>query len=201
MAYCVLTPFSRPQNVIELGDCLKRQGVQWHLLSVKGEHVLPDLGSWVHQHHFDPPPPGFFIGHWLVNQFVDNGVNDDDYYVVLTDDDFTEEGFFRKLDVCTEDIVIVSMQRSNKPTGTDAGCPFGTLIADPENLKVAYVGYEQLIIRGRVMKQYRCEAVYHADGLLIEKLWAEKMELFRFMPDAYVYFNYLPPGRTGRWDR
>jgi len=198
----VLTPFSRTRNIIELGDCLKRQGVTWHLLCVEGENKLPDLGSWIHQWFFAPPPEGFFIGHHLVNQFLDRvGVVDDDYYIVLTDDDFTEEGFFKKLEAYNDDIIVVSMKRSNKPTGADAGCPFGNLMACPENMKTCHVGYEQAIIKGKVAKQYRCEGVYHADGLLLEKLWAERMESFRFVPDAFVYFNYLFPGRTGRWDR
>lgn len=202
MTYHVLTPFSRTQNLIELGNCLKEQGVEWHLLCVEGEAKLPDLGSWVHQHFFEPPPPDFFIGHHLVNQFLDRvGVKNDERYIVLTDDDFTEPGFFRKLDDFHEDILIVSMQRSNKPSGTDAGCPYGTLMAAPENMKTVYIGFEQLVIKGSVLKQYRCGGVYHADGLLLEQLWAERMESFRFVPDARVYFNYLYPGRHGRWDR
>ena len=202
MTYHVLTPFSRTRNLIELGNVLKEQGVQWHLLCVEGEAKLPDLGTWIHQYFFQPPPADFFIGHWLVNQFLDNVVvYDEDRYVVLTDDDSTEPGFFRKLDAYEEDILMVSMQRSNKPSGTDAGCAFGTLISAPENMKTCYVGFEQLVIKGRVLKEYRCGGVYHADGLLIEKIWAERMEKFRFVPDALVYFNRYPPGYHGRWDR
>lgn len=200
--YRVLTPFSRPQNLIEMGSCLKQQGVQWHLLSVEGEAKLPDLGSWVHQHFFRSPPPDFFIGHHLCNEFLEHvEVDDEDYLVVLTDDDATEEGFFDKLRPFNDDIIIVSMQRSNKPSGTDAGCAYGTLMAAPENMKTVYIGYEQLVIKRKVAKQYRCGGVYHADGLLLEQLWAERMESFRFVPDAKVYFNRYPPGYFGRWDR
>lgn len=203
MTYHVLTPFSRWSNLIEMGDILKRQGVQWHLLCVDGEPKLPELGSWIHQYHFKPPPADFFIGHWLINQFLENVVvNDGDRYVVLTDDDFTEEGFFRKLDPYDEDILIVSMQRGHPPTvGIGAG-PFDTLMAAPSNLMVGSVGFEQLVIKGKVLKQYRLESVYHADGLLIIKLYGEHKEKFRFVPDALVYFNYLPPGRyqCGRWE-
>lgn len=198
----VLTPHSRPYNLIELGACIKDSGAHWHLLCIKGEHQYPSLGSWVSQHFFDPPPDGFFVGHHLVNQFWDHvGIPDEDRAVVITDDDSIEPGIFRKLDNYSDDIIIVSMRRSNNPTGTDAGCPFGTLIAAPENMKTCYVGYEQLVIKGKIAKQYRCGGVYHADGLLLEKLWAERMESFRFVPDAYVEFNRYPPGYNGRWNR
>ncbi len=202
MTYHVLTPFSRTWNLIELGNILKSQGVLWHLLSVEGEARMPDLGDWIIQHFMPPPPKDFFIGHWLVNKFLDaGGVIDDDRYLVLTDDDATEDGFFRKLDQYDDDILIVSMQRSNAPTGIDPGCPFGTLIACPENMRVAHVGFEQLVVKGKVLKEYRCESVYHADGLLLEKMWADRMERFKFVPDARVYFNRLPPGYHGRWNR
>lgn len=202
MKWNVLTPFSRTQNLIELGNRIKEEGAFWHLLSIEGEYKLPDLGTWTRQYFFDPPPKDFFVGHWLCNRFLDSvEVEDDSYYVVLTDDDGLEPGFFKKLEPYDDDIIIVSMKRSNKPTGTDAGCPFGSLIAAPENMKVCYAGYEQAVIKGKVAKQYRCGGVYHADGLLLEKLFAERMESFRFVPDAFVYFNRYPPGYNGRWNR
>ena len=200
----VLTPHSRSYNLIELGNRIKEEGCHWHLLCVKGEHKYPNLGSWVTQYHFDPMPKDWgFLGHYLVNAFLDNvEIKDEDRFVVATDDDFFEPGLFKKIDEYDDDIIIVSMKRSNKPTGTDAGCPFGTLIAAPENMKTVFVGFEQAIIKGKILRNYRCEGVvYHADGLLLEKLWLEHMEKFRFLPDCYVYFNYLPPGRAGRWDR
>jgi len=198
----VLTPHSRSYNLIELGNRIKEEGAHWHLLCIEGEHKYPDLGSWVSQHFFDPPPPDFFVGHWLVNQFLDRvGVDDESRYVVLTDDDTLEPGLFKKLDEFDDDVIIVSMKRSNKPSSTDAGCPFGSLIASPENMKVCYVGFEQLVVKGKIIKNYRCGGVYHADGLLLEKLFAERMESFRFVPDAFVCFNALPPGHHGRWDR
>lgn len=200
----VLTPFSRHYNLIELGNRIKEEGAHWHLLCVEGEFILPDLGTWVTQHFFPRPPDGMFIGHGLVNAFLDKiGVNDEDRYLVLTDDDLIEPGFFKKLTDYTDDILIVSMQRSNKPSGTDANCAYGTLIASPENIKVGHVGFEQLVIKGKVLKEYRLESRYEADGDLIVKLWNERMELFRFVPDAFTWFDFLPPGRykCNRWQQ
>lgn len=204
MIYNVLTPFSRFFNLIELGDCLKRQGVQWHLLMIKGEPTFPSLGSWVHVHYFEPPPDGFFLGHWCVNEFIDKvGLKDDEKYIVATDDDFTEEGFFRKLDKYDDEVLVVSMQRSSVPTVGDGGGPFDSLIAHPRNMKTGSCGLEQLIFKGSILKQYRLKNHYEADGDLIERLYAEHPDKIRFVPDAWVYFDYLYPGRgkCGRWER
>lgn len=199
----VLTPFSRSENLIELGNCIKQEGAHWHLLCVEGEHKYPNLGSWVTQHFFKPPPEGFFIGHFLCNEFIELGLVDEDYYAVCTDDDFYPPGFFKSLETYEDDVIVVSMQRSNKPSGTDSNCAFGTLIAAPENIKVGSVGYEQLIVKGKVLKEYRCAGHYEADGDLIVKMFSERMESFRFVPDVMVYFDYLYPGRAKcrRWER
>lgn len=204
MTYHILTPFSRWSNLIDIGHCLKVQGVTWHLLQVKGEPTVPSLGSWVFSYQFDPPPEGFFVGHWLVNQFLDNVVvNDEDRYQVVTDDDLVEDGFYRKLDAYNDDVLVTSMQRSNIDSGGGAACGYGTLVADPSNMKVGHCGFEQILPKGKVLKQYRCGSRYEADGDLIEKMWADGMERFRFVPDAYVYFDRLPPGayKCARWVR
>lgn len=200
----ILTPFSRTFNLIELGNAIKNEGCEWHLLCVEGEFKLPYLGSWVHQYFFRPPEDGRFIGHHLVNEFLDNvAVQDDDYYNVQTDDDMPSPGLFKQLAQYSDDIIIVSMQRSNVPTEGTGTCAFDTLVAAPENIKVGSVGFEQLIIKGKVLKEYRCGARYEADGDLIMKLWDERMESFRFVPDAFVYFDKLPPGmyKCSRWCR
>lgn len=204
MNYHVLTPFSRWSNLIEIGDCLKRQGVTWHLLMVQGETLFPSLGDWVKTYYFEPPPEGFFIGHWLFNQFMENvKIEDEDRYILLTDDDLVEEGFFRKLDDFTEDVLVVSMHRSNLDSGGGAHCAYGTLFADPANMKVGHVGFEQILPKGKILKPYRCGSRYEADGDLIEKMWADHMEKFRFVPEAFVLFDRLPPGawKCNRWHR
>lgn len=180
----VLTPFSRFHNLIEFGNRIKETGAHWHLLLDEGV-VVPDLGFWVHQYNFPRPPEGFFIGHWLINQFLDKAtVYDEDRYLVLTDDDYIDADFFRKIDPFPEDIVLATMKRCGD-----------ILTPKPENIQVGLVGFEQLVIKGKILKNYRCEGMYHADGLLIMKLWAEHSDKFRFVPQAMVYYNWLPATR------
>lgn len=204
MIFNVLTPFSRWTNLIDIGACLRPQRVHWHLLQVSGEREVPDLGNWVHSYQFDPPPEGFFVGHWLVNQFLDNvAVHDDERYQVLTDDDMVEDGFYAKLQSFEEDVLVTSMLRSNIPSDGGAACGFGTLVASPDNMKVGHVGFEQILTKGRLLRQYRCGSRYEADGDLIEKMWADGMDRFRFVPEAFVLFDRLPPGayKCSRWVR
>jgi len=187
--YNVITPLSRWKNVDALIEMLKPQNVQWHLLVDDYMPLMAPYNLWIQFHHFSPPPPAFFIGHWALNKFLDDvEINDEDYYVLMTDDDFFEPGFFDKLRECDDDIIIVSMNR-----GLDV------LTACPENMRVCYVGLEQLVIKGKILKQYRIDGFYQADGYLILDIWRDHTEKFRFMPEAQCYFNYLPPGRAGRW--
>lgn len=201
----VLTPFSRFGNLPELLPMLKAQGVQWHLLlddPVPFEPPEDLMQPWIHLHPLPSPIEGFFIGHWLVNCFLNTQpVHDGDRYAVLTDDDFYPPEFWRKVNELHGDIVVVSMQRSSNPTVGDGGHPFDTLLADPANMKTGSVGLEQIIFKGSVLKNCRLEGHYTADGTLIEKLWHDRMEQFVFAPDILVYFNYLEPGRSqcGRW--
>lgn len=199
----ILTPFSRTENLIELGNSIKEAGAYWHLLSVEGEFKLPPLGSWVTQHFFKPPADGHFIGHHLCNEFIELGLEPEDRYMVLTDDDGIEPGFFKKIEPYNDDIIVVSMQRSNVPTVGDGDCPFNTLVAHPRNLKVGSTGLEQIVIKGKVLQDYRLGSRYEADGDFIEKLWAERESSFQFVPEAMVYFDKLPPGmhKCNRWCR
>lgn len=199
----ILTPFSRTENLVELGNSIKETGAHWHLLSVEGEFKLPPLGTWVTQHFFKPPAEGHFIGHHLCNEFIELGLEPEDRYMTLTDDDGLEPGFFKNLEPYPDDIIVVSMQRSNVPTVGDGGGPFDTLVAHPRNMKVGSCGLEQIVIKGKVLQNYRLGARYEADGDLIEKLWAERQSSIRFVPDVKVYFDRLPPGawKCNRWNR
>jgi hypothetical protein len=199
----VLTPFSRFFNLIELGNRIKEEGAQWHLLLDKGVH-LPDLGQWLECHNFEKPPPNFFVGHWMINQFLDHvGVVDEDRYMVLTDDDYLPPGFFAQLNAYQEDVLIVAMQRSNKPSVEHRTDRLGTLLPSPDHIKIGHVGFEQMIIRGRLLREFRCGGDYCADGDLIMRIFARYPECFRFVPEVRVYFDYLPPGRYkfGSWVR
>lgn len=190
--YNVITPFSRWGNLKALVAMLEPENVQWHLIvdAHMPQMVFPQ--SWIHVLHGRPPPPGFFIGHWMLNMFLDHvPIEDDEYYVLMTDDDYFEPGFFGKLSSYTDDILICSMKRSGDK-----------LMAAPGNIGIGHVGLEQLIIKGRLLKQYRINGFYEADGAFIVQLYQEHPEKFRFVPEAVCFFNFLPPwgnGQLNQW--
>jgi len=189
--YNVMTPYSRWGNLPALTRMLQPENVTWHLLVDEWMPVMSFTQSWIKVFHGRPPPPRFFIGHWLMNLFLDHTeIRDDEYYILMTDDDYFEPGFFDKLRKYDDDILICSMKRS-----TDK------LIAAPENIGIGRVGLEQLIIKGSVLKQYRVNGFYEADGDLIVRLFGDHPTKFRFVPEAVCFFNFLPPWGNGKLDQ
>jgi hypothetical protein len=189
--YNVITPYSRWYNLPALTKMLEPQGVQWHIMVDDWMPKMEFSQPWIHCIHGRPPPPRFFIGHWMLNLFLDHqDIHDDEYYVLITDDDFYEPTFFEKLQAYSADAIICSMRR------------FGDLlVAEPANMRIAHVGLEQLIIKGSLLKQYRINGFYEADGDLIVRIWNDHREKFVFAPEVVCYFNFLPPHGNGRYDQ
>ncbi len=186
----VITPYSRWDNYGQLRDMMKEQKVQWHLLLDEGTSFGYDIEDWIHVHFLPRPPHGFFIGHWLYNIFLDIAdLKDEDHYNLITDDDFFEPGMFDKIRDLTDPIIVTSMSRGR----------WGVLWADPGHMKVGSVGLEQMHIRGDILRNYRLAGFYEGDGFMIEALWREHPEKFKFVPEAQCYFNYLPPGKAALW--
>jgi len=194
--YYVITPFSRWQHFPAVIRLLFEQKVVWAPVFDADLPLSLTFPSWVEPHYCPPAPAGFFPGYWKTNWFFDHHVIEPEArYLVLNDDDWYEPGFFDKLDNRPGELLICSMNRGqHQPPGSPH--PGGILDACPENLRVSYVGGEQLIVSGRLMHEHRYGPEYEADGHLIVKL--SQAHPVEFVPEAQVYFNYLEPGR---WDR
>ena len=188
MIYHVITPFSRPQNISALMTHLSQFPAIWHPLAHNKEHfrqlveAAGDDSRWLPD--FTPYPPeteanGSCCYH-KVNTFIERwGLIDDDYYCVLCDDDLYELDFFDKIQQHTGDVVVCSMHWLN---GRE-------LIAAPQNMRQGQVGFEQLIIKGKVFKRYRYKMDCQADGQLIETVCKENP--VDYAPEAWVLFNAL----------
>ncbi len=186
----VITPFSRWDNYAQLRDMLFEQKVQWHLILDEGTDCGYAVEDWIHIHRLPKPPWGFFIGHWLYNIWLDSvELNDSDHYNLITDDDFFEPGMFDKIRSLTDPIIVTSMNRGR----------WGVLWAEPGHMKVGSVGLEQMHVRGDILRHYRLAGFYEGDGFMIEALWREHPEKFKFVPEAQSYFNYLTPGKAALW--
>lgn len=176
MAVKVITPFSRKENIELMAKHLK--GHEWVVL-IDSDLTFPD---WVEVKRYVIPelPEGACRSNWLINQYLDEGLDDETQYMVLCDDDFVEEGFWEKIP--NDDIVCVSMDR-----GLDV------LRARKEMTRIGRMGGEQIIVKGKVLKHYRYGLSRVGDGEMIEQIATRHS--ITYVPDAYVLFNYLEDGR------
>ncbi len=204
----VITPFSRVQNKDFLIQMLEGK-CNWVVLQAEGEqdYKFPD---WVTVKKYPAKQPN--LSNQLLNQFFKEA-EDDTQYMVLCDDDAVENGFFDKIP--NEDVVCVSMQRNdyaskhyvwddwaNKLVHIEYGLDI--LYAHPDNMKVASVGGEQLIVRGKILKQFEygmsdSTALVPGDFAFIRDV-IEKHPVV-YVPDAYVLFNYFEDGRFKSFKR
>lgn len=198
----VLTPFSRKENKDFLIKVLEGK-CNWIVLQAIGETDY-NFPIWVTVKHY--PASGKGLSNQLLNAFFKEA-GDETQYLTLCDDDSVEDGFFDKIP--DADVVCVSMQRNDVVTphavwddwkekryhiekGIDV------LVAAPENMKVARVGGEQLICKGKVLKQFS----YTLDDSTTDvpgdfAFIRDVIEKYPpvYVPEAKVYFNYFEDGR------
>lgn len=199
----VITTFSRLENKEFLINFYKHK-CNWVILQVEGEpdYNFPD---WVTVKKY-PITSKISISNQLLNKFFDEA-DDETQYIVLCDDDLTENDFFKKIP--NQDVVCVSMQRNdfyskhvvwdsweNKTGHYEYGMDI--LYAHPDNMKPARVGGEQLICKGKVLKEFKygmddSTSSLPGDFTFIRDVMTKYP--VTYVPDAFVYFNYLENGR------
>lgn len=200
MKHHVITPLNRFQNYVRLRDMLEPQRVEWHVIVDADQPFRIESGeSWIHSYVAENTHQRFFerCNH-AINEWLDRHLVDEDRYAILNDDDAYEPGFFDKVREHSEDVLIPSMRRGNRtPPGVSPERAHGTntLVACPENMKVGHIGVEQLIVRGSILKHCRLPLSIAGDGEMICYIAATNP--VKYIPDAYVWFNYFEPGR---WD-
>lgn len=183
----VVTPFNRKQNLDLMAKHLEGK-CNWVVL-IDDLLLRDSFPPWVEVKCYlnDWKDESGCISNRLFNKFINEGLDDETQYMILCDDDFVEEGLFDK--VPDEDVVVVSMDR-----GLDV------LRARPEMMSIGRVGGEQVIIKGKVLKNYRYGLSNVGDGEMIEQMVANG-EKFTYVPDAHILFNYLEEGRHSSFRR
>jgi hypothetical protein len=196
----IVTPFSRWENLDFYMDHFKSLDVVW-------EPIVDDLSRIPEQHNVKP----FYcsneakdqdICYRRLNMFmIDADIVETDRYCVINDDDFFDTSIIDKLAAMDDDVIFVSMKRGHNFLG---GHPVSTLVASP-NMHAGVIGVEQYFLKGRIMKQVRFRSDHYlasdypshrqssADGHFGEMLM--KLYPVRYMPELFVYFNYLEKGR------
>jgi hypothetical protein len=193
----VVTPFQRRQNIDLIANALKGKA-NWVVL-IDDPQLATMFPDWVTVKGYNMPPKvdplfwsAFIPSNRLFNCFIDGGLDDETQYMVLCDDDSIEEGFFDKIP--DDDVVLVSMKRGdNVVQGYYCAYPTNTLVAHPDNVKIASVAGEQMIVKGKVLKNYRYGASAVGDGECV--LQIVKDHPVTYVPDAFVLFNYYEKGR------
>lgn len=200
-SYHVVTPFRRFENLEPLVNMLRGTPVTWHPIFDEG---LPfDIHfpyPWIEKGYVPRSQPFWSLWADSLNRFIAAGrLNPRDRYMILNDDDGFEPEFFKKLDTHDGDILVVSMKRGHHtPAGVAPERAHGTetLIAAPENMQVGGVGAEQMICTGEIFERYIFNNSISADGERIIKVVTENPTVY--VPDVFVHFNFLEPGR---WDK
>jgi hypothetical protein len=138
------------------------------------------------------------ICYYKLNQFIaTQKIEDDEYYWFMCDDDSFDEDVIPNLKECVKDVVFISMKRGHYiPVKSSAQHPATTLFARPENIRPCFVGLEQMMVRGSVLKTLKFDDSKHnADGIMAEYL--SKNYDCQYSENIFVKFNYF---EKGRWD-
>lgn len=194
--YHVYTPFSRKQNFTRLLNMLRPTGVTWHLVCEFEEIPAAPLGTeWAKLMLCDHFPEGWFAGSYKKNWFLNHVEWDHEArYIMLNDDDLYEPGFFEKMDDQDGEFLICSMKRGDQcPSDSKNPQACHTLVADKANLFCGGVADEQVMLSGRLLRRYRFGREYAGDWSLIKDVLAQHAPAM--VPGAFVWFNYLEPGR------
>lgn len=198
MEHHVITPLNRFENFGRLTDLLRPHGIQWHVITDNGASRVSSDEQWIHGCNVQNNEGPFWARcNHAINWFLDHhSLRPRDRYCLLNDDDAYEPGFFEKVRSVAGEVVAVSMKRGDQTPGNvipERAHGTNTLVADPENMRVGHVGAEQLMVSGRILSQCRLPIHICGDGQMIEYIAATNP--VTYLPEAYVWFNYLEPGR------
>lgn len=199
MNHHVITPLNRFENLRKLVTLLEPQKIIWHVIIDRDVPFrLWFEQDWIHCHVCPNDGTTFWSRcntsiNWLLDTMP---CVPTDRYSILNDDDAYEPGYFDKLRSHSGDVIVTSMHRGNAtPIGVAAERAHGTntLVAAPENMKVGHVGVEQICVAGSILNACRLPLHIAGDGQMIEYICATNH--VRYVPDAFVWFNYLEKGR------
>lgn len=218
----VVTPFQRKENIGLLTKIIEGHA-NWTVL-IDDESLKDLFPKWVTVRLYDKPkaqaPSNELFNNFISELDIRDEKVKETQYMILCDDDSVEEGFFEKIP--DEDIVCVSMKRGDRLVKhviwSDYKNNMGRwengldiLVADRRNMHIGCVGGEQLIIKGKILKNFRYGLSNIGDGEMVERLMEEyggtdllnpiAKPLIHYIPEAYVLFNYFEDGRYESFSR
>ena len=201
MALHIITPFSRPENLQFYLDNLKDKNIIWHPIFYGEVDYNLSQYTWIEPRIIYNVTDGWFPNIHKCNEFIKHfPIFDNDRYLFMNDDDWFEDTVFEQFkeeNDPEDDVCFISMKRGVGNHGTWNGSHGTfTLMVDLDRVIVGNIGFEQMCVKGRVLKQMEFENHGCFDGLMAMKLH----EQYKVKPlyEVYAMFNYL---EKGRWDK
>lgn len=208
--YHIITPLARYENLNKLITMLEPKNIQWHIITDDdSKFKLQFDQDWIHYYICPNKEKQFFERcNYSINWFLDNNeLEPDDMYCILNDDDSYEEDFFSKIESTLlniensdiKNVVICSMERGHNIPDSAIGIRrHGTekLWAHPDFMKLSSVGVEQIILKGKILTNYRIPLEPAGDGMFIVNVLQNNNAIL--MPDINILFNYFEPGRWNK---
>jgi len=185
----IITPFSRNHLIDFLVEHLRQFNIIWH--PICHENVPFPNESWIVPMFVDISnlEPNQDICYSKLNQFLNcYDMLDDDYFMFMCDDDaYENKSLFEMIRRRNDDVIFVSMKRGNLQPYIQL------LIAHPSMIQVDFCGLEQIIVKGKILRQHRfVQFASYADGLLNVEIFKAHGAVFE--PDEFVLFNVNKPG-------
>ena len=192
----IITRCTRPEKLFKIYDSLP-SNPSWVVLfdTSKLKNIDTSILSFLEEknveYYFWEGVVGDY-GHGLINRYIKNNINH--YYYILDDDTvmhpnlkiLIEAGEFNFK--CSKQPIIIGNQYIGGKDFTGLEIREGK----PENMKVQHVDMGQFIIWGKIWNKVGGLQFmeYKADGYLIEKLYKEYPNKFRFLNAIISYYNY-----------
>jgi len=218
----IVTAFSRVHLFSTLIEMLRPFNIEWNLIvssEIKEKvYKINTNNNWVNIINYTPPD-NWDKCYSKFNYFIKNeNIVEDDYYIILNDDDALESNVIDEIRKMKDEIVVLSMKRGDNSLAKflktlklrvlyyikrnyNLNIPLemfphstSTLYASPDNMKIGHIGPEQIIYKGKIFKTLQFKNTSCADGMMAENIFKNYKKI-TYRPDLFVLFNYYEPGR------
>lgn len=198
MKFHIITRCSRLDNLEKVKSSIfgnYRGDLTWHILfdTNRLKDISADLLKKLDRDNIKLHFVGSSGEDYLYPQMSDLAKTFDDGFVVIVDDDnVVHHEFFGEITKAIEEsdgtqrVFVVNQIVDGKDfTGLDIR------EAKPENMKYQGVDIAQLTFHHSVFQQYYFTGHYAGDGILMDKLYPENPQWFKFIPKDLCYYNHL----------
>ena len=193
----ILCPFYRVNLAKTLVKYFEPEKIEYYPIVAPKEDI--DFGvSWVHNIRVKELNTGEQCFRKF-NDFADNqSIYDNDYYAFVCDETVFEPGFFYIIRNQTGDVIFFSSYRGDSipSDGSTPHLPGVFYVKSKNDVRIGTIGLGQFIIKGSVFKKTRFKVDKSVcDGEFAVELLYGNNGRIAYLPNSFVFSNYLQPGR------